>query len=111
MKRTYQVVTKPSTLSSRELAEFLSKDGQLLLPPRPRTTPSSSATVCSADETGRPGRVAVCCWARVPVARSSIHSATRNGLVIPAPGSERLNGPILRSSTATSWAFHCCRCP
>ena len=32
MKRTYQVVTKPSTLSSRELAEFLSKDGQLLLP-------------------------------------------------------------------------------
>ena len=30
MKRTYQVVTKPSTLSSREL--FLSKDGQLLLP-------------------------------------------------------------------------------
>ena len=31
MKRTYQVVTKPSTLSSRELAEFLSKDGQLLL--------------------------------------------------------------------------------
>ena len=27
MKRTYQVVTKPSTLSSRELAEFLSKDG------------------------------------------------------------------------------------
>ena len=34
MKRTYQVVTKPSTLSSRELAEFLSKDGQLLLPLR-----------------------------------------------------------------------------
>ena len=32
MKRTYQVVTKPSTLSSRALAEFLSKDGQLLLP-------------------------------------------------------------------------------
>ena len=32
MKRTYQVVTKASTLSSRELAEFLSKDGQLLLP-------------------------------------------------------------------------------
>ena len=32
MKRTYQVVTKPSTLSSRELAEFLSQDGQLLLP-------------------------------------------------------------------------------
>ena len=32
MKRTYQVVTKPSTLSSRELAECLSKDGQLLLP-------------------------------------------------------------------------------
>ena len=32
MKRTYKVVTKPSTLSSRELAEFLSKDGQLLLP-------------------------------------------------------------------------------
>ena len=32
MKRTCQVVTKPSTLSSRELAEFLSKDGQLLLP-------------------------------------------------------------------------------
>ena len=32
MKRTYQVVTKPSTLSSRELAEFLSKDGQFLLP-------------------------------------------------------------------------------
>ena len=31
MKRTYQVVTKPSTLSSRELAEFLSKDGQLPL--------------------------------------------------------------------------------
>ena len=28
----YQVVAKPSTLSSRELAEFLSKDGQLLLP-------------------------------------------------------------------------------
>ena len=34
MKRTYKVVTKPSTLSSRELAEFLSKDGQLLLPRR-----------------------------------------------------------------------------
>ena len=32
MKRTYKVVTKPSTLSSRELAECLSKDGQLLLP-------------------------------------------------------------------------------
>ena len=32
MKRTYQVVTKPSTLSSRKLAECLSKDGQLLLP-------------------------------------------------------------------------------
>ena len=32
MKRTYQVVTKPSTLSSREVAEFLSQDGQLLLP-------------------------------------------------------------------------------
>ena len=32
MKRTYQIVAKPSTLSSRELAEFLSKDGQLLLP-------------------------------------------------------------------------------
>ena len=31
--------------------------------------------------------------ARVPVARSSIHSAIRNGLVIPAPGSEGLNGP------------------
>ena len=28
MKRTYQVVTKPSTLSRCELAEFLSKDGQ-----------------------------------------------------------------------------------
>ena len=32
MKRTYEIVTKPSTLSSCELAEFLSKDGQLLLP-------------------------------------------------------------------------------
>ena len=32
MKRTYQNVTKPSTLSSRAHAEFLSKDGQLLLP-------------------------------------------------------------------------------
>ena len=32
MKRTYQNVTKPSTLSSRARAEFLSKDGQLLLP-------------------------------------------------------------------------------
>ena len=32
MKRTSQVVTKPSTLSSRELAECLSKDGQFLLP-------------------------------------------------------------------------------
>jgi putative transposase len=32
MKRSYQIVTKPSKLSSRELAEFLSKDGQLLLP-------------------------------------------------------------------------------
>ena len=32
MKKTYQIVAKPSTLSSRELAEFLSKDGQLLLP-------------------------------------------------------------------------------
>ena len=32
MKRTYQIVTKPSTLSSRELAECLSKDSRLLLP-------------------------------------------------------------------------------
>ena len=32
MKKPYQIVTKASKLSSRELAEFLSKDGQLLLP-------------------------------------------------------------------------------
>ena len=27
MKRTYQIIMKPSTLSSREFAECLSKDG------------------------------------------------------------------------------------
>ena len=32
MKRPYQIVNKPSNISSRELADFLSKDGQLLLP-------------------------------------------------------------------------------
>ena len=32
MKRPYQIITKPSNISSRELADFLSKDGRLLLP-------------------------------------------------------------------------------
>lgn len=32
MPREYQVVDSSSKLDSRELAEFLSKDGQLLLP-------------------------------------------------------------------------------
>ena len=32
MKRPYQIITEPSTPASRELAEFLAKDGQLLLP-------------------------------------------------------------------------------
>ena len=32
MKRPYQIVTNPSKVTSLELAELLSKDGQLLLP-------------------------------------------------------------------------------
>jgi transposase-like protein len=32
MKRPYQIVTNPSKVTSRELAEFLAKDGQFLLP-------------------------------------------------------------------------------
>ena len=59
MKRTSQIVTKPSMLSSRELAEFLSKDGQFLRPLVERSTPDRQPVDPASgveNASGRPTR-------------------------------------------------------